>query len=355
MQPIQSPALIPKLAAAWPPERWRDVTVLVAVSGGADSVALACALNQLRVTGEGRLILAHYNHRLRGEASDTDQAFVEDLARELAASVVVDIAPSLRPSLSPSSEAVLRDARYTFLARAADQHGARYVATAHTADDQVETTLHNILRGSGLAGVAGIPRTRRLTEAATLIRPLLEVTRLEVLEYLASLGKDFREDGTNAELHYTRNRIRHELLPLLEREFNPHVRQALLRLARIAGEADELLDKQVGRVAAEITRPIAGGVELPIKFLRHATDAIGRQLLMHLWRQMNWPLQDMSFEKWDELLRLARGAASSESKQPSRQMFPACVTAELDNGLLRMTRPTPQQDVSYRGTAAQRD
>jgi tRNA(Ile)-lysidine synthase len=344
MPPTHSPPLIAKLAAAWPPQRWRDVTVLVAVSGGADSVALVRALHQLRVTGAGRLVLAHYNHRLRGAASEGDQSFVEDLGRELATSVIIGQSPAQPRTHSPSqplpaaSEASLRDDRYAFLTSAADQHGARYVATAHTADDQVETVLLSILRGTGLAGVAGIPRTRRLTEAATLIRPLLDVTRTEVLDYLASLGKSYREDATNVELHYTRNRIRHELLPLLERDFNPQVREALVRLSRIAGEADELLEMQVVAIAAETTHPIEGGLELQTKFLRQATDAIGRQLLLHVWRQRKWPLQDMSYDKWDELLAFARGDESSGSNQPRRRMFPGGITAELAKDILRLTR-----------------
>jgi len=219
-----APALLTRLAAAWPPADWQDVTVLVAVSGGADSVALARGLCQLRAPGEGRLVLAHFNHRLRGAESDADEQFVEELARELGVKFITESAPPPPLPLSPSpplaspSEASLRDLRYEFLRHAANESGARYVATAHTADDQVETILLNIVRGTGLAGLAGIPRVRAFTQAATIVRPLLDVTRAEVLDYLQWLGAAFREDATNSSLHYTRNRVRHELLPLLERE-----------------------------------------------------------------------------------------------------------------------------------------
>src|SRR5262245_36914671 len=188
------PPLLAKLAADWPPETWRDVTVLVAVSGGADSVALARALYQLRAPGEGRLVLAHYNHRLRGAESDGDQAFVEELGRQLAMPVAIGRQDGEKERArageteSAKSEEALREVRYQFLVRTANETGTRYVATAHTADDQVETVLHNILRGTGLAGLAGIPRVRPLAGAATLIRPLLSVTRAEVIDYLASLG-----------------------------------------------------------------------------------------------------------------------------------------------------------------------
>jgi tRNA(Ile)-lysidine synthase len=176
-----TPALLTKLAGDWPPEQWRDVTVLVAVSGGADSVALLRGLCALRSAGDGRLVIAHFNHRLRGAESAADQTFVEELGQQQALRVILG---SRDGDGRASSEETLREQRYQFLRQAADQAGARYVAIAHTADDQVETVLHNILRGTGLAGLAGIPRVRPLTEAATLIRPLLGATRAEVLAFL---------------------------------------------------------------------------------------------------------------------------------------------------------------------------
>ena len=346
--------LIAKLSTAWPPDRWRDVTVLVAVSGGADSVALLRALNESRSPGDGRLVVAHFNHRLRGAESDADQAFVSELAKQLDLKLVCGAATSdLSAGGGEGVEGTARKARYEFLASAAGQCGARYVAAAHTADDNVETVLFNILRGTGLGGLGGIPRARKLTESATIIRPLLDVTRAEVLDYLQALGQLFRDDSSNRLEDYARNRIRLQLLPFLERDYNPRVREALLRLAQIAGEADEVLEKQIGRVAAEFTRSVAGGLELHTNSLRHSTDFIGRQLLMHLWRQMNWPLQDMSFEKLDELLAFARGDLSSHRNQPGRQMFPGGVTAELEKGILRLTRLTSQPEVPHRGTEAQ--
>lgn len=339
-----SPTLIEKLAANWPPERWRDVTVLVAVSGGADSIALARGLNQLRVTGEGRLVLAHFNHRLRGAESDADQAFVEELGRELGAAVVVGARGEEGErgrggeAVVDKSEESLRERRYQFLARAADDEGARYVAMAHTADDHVETVLFNILRGSGLAGVAGIPRVRQLTEAATLIRPLLDVTRAEVLEYLASLDKTYREDATNRQLNYTRNRIRHELLPLLERDFNPKVREALTRLSQIAGAADEWVQSQAAHTMSHITRQIPGGVEIHLRPLRNAPDLIQQFGLMGIWRRQGWPMQAMSYEKWDELQSFIREPAPSP-REVQRQTFPGGIVAEKQEGVLRLSRP----------------
>src|SRR5262249_48782964 len=148
--------------------------------------------------------------------------------------VVGRASSDLTATASDGVEAAARQARYEFLAKTAHECGARYIATAHTADDQVETILFNVLRGTGLAGLAGIPRMRTLNESTTLIRPLLDFKRSEIISYLATLNQPYRDDETNQLLDYTRNRIRHDLIPILERDYNPRVRESLLRLAQAA-------------------------------------------------------------------------------------------------------------------------
>jgi tRNA(Ile)-lysidine synthase len=336
-------SLTEKLAAAWPPDVWSDVTVLVAVSGGADSVTLARALHQLRIPDEGRLVLAHFNHRLRGAESDGDQAFVEDLGRELGVEVVVGEREGEgergRDAGQGTSEESLRELRYAFLAQTANKCGARYVATAHTRDDQVETILLNILRGTGLSGVAGIPRTRRLTEAATLVRPLLDVSREEVVAYLRLLDQSFREDATNRLPNYKRNRIRHELMPLLEREFNPHVREALVRLGRLAGEADDEIGRLASDMVSQVVRPLPDGVELSSEPLHRITDGLARAVLRAAWRWQGWPEQDMGWDEWSELLLVARSSGGPHELWVWQRTFPGGIRAETKGGVLRLTRP----------------
>jgi tRNA(Ile)-lysidine synthase len=331
----ETPSLITKLTADWPPDRWRDITVLVAVSAGADSSALLRGLHQLSVGGEGRLIAAHFNHRLRGAASDGDQAFVEAMAEEVGVRVVVGRRDDAGGSCSELS---LREDRYQFLARAADDCGARYVATAHTADDHVETVLHHVLRGTGLAGLRGIPRTRSLTGAATLIRPLLSVTRTEVIEYLDALGKEYRQDASNESTAYMRNRIRHELLPLLERDYNSHVREALTRLSKISAAADDWLQHQTWHLMSHIARRTEGGVEIHLRHLRNGPEIGLRYFLMGLWRHQGWPQQDMSYEKWDQLAAFVT-ATEPERGGFERLTLPGNIRAEKQGGVLRLTRP----------------
>jgi tRNA(Ile)-lysidine synthase len=339
VNPLDNSALLTKLTAAWPSERWRDVTVLVAVSGGADSVALARALAALKAGGDGRLILAHFNHRLRGPESDADQAFVADLASNLNLELIAGNAAAelSSPGSGEGLEGAARQARYDFLTQAAAKCGARYIATAHTADDQVETILHNILRGTGLAGLAGIPRFRRLSETATLARPLLDVTRVEVIEYLQLLKQSYRDDSTNQLSDYTRNRIRLQLLPQLERDYNPRVRQALLRIAQIANQADEFLTQEADRLLQSAARPIPGGIELNIAKMNPSPPAIIRQALMQVWQQQGWPQQDMSFDKW-ELLAEALQKRNPDHAGSSWHTLPGDVRVVKERDVVRLTR-----------------
>jgi len=318
------------------------VTVLVAVSGGADSVALARSLQSLAGGSEGRLILAHFNHRLRGAESDADQQFVCDLASQFRLQLIAGAAASdlLEGGNGEGVEGAARQARYEFFSAAAAQCGARYLATAHTADDQAEPVLFTVLRGTGLSGLAGIPRLRRLSEATTIVRPLLDVTRADVLDYLQSIGQSYRDDSSNRLENYTRNRIRLQLLPQLEREYNPRVRESLLRIAQIAAQAEDFLDQQAETVLSVAARRIPSGVEFDLKRLRHVHPALIRHVLLLAWQQHDWPLQDMSFEKWQ---RLVDWCQSSGPATPLVDNLPGGVRAENTDNFLRLSAQPPKR------------
>ena len=318
-----------KLRQAWAPRAWSDVTVLVAVSGGADSVALWRALVEVREPGEGRLVAAHFNHRLRGEEADGDQRFVETLARECSSQVIVGSADSTQP---PTSEAACREARYAFLTTAAAKCGARYIATAHTADDQVETVLLNLVRGTGLAGLAGIPRMRVIDGTVTIIRPFLDVTRQEILQYLQASGQTYREDASNQGDDYLRNRIRHKLLPLLEEEFSPHVRESVRRVAQVAGQANHYLNEQAANLIEPFISPSSQQLTFPADHIGAAHSAVLRQALVQVWQRRGWPLADMTSDKWEQLAALVRGETGRKSLN-----LPGGVTAELAQGVLKLT------------------
>jgi tRNA(Ile)-lysidine synthase len=329
------------LAAAWPPAAWQDVTILLAVSGGADSVALARAMGALKTGGEGRLCVAHLNHHLRGEESAADEAFVVELCRRLALPCEVGHArvAELAARGGDGLEAAARQARYDFLRRTAARLGARYVVTAHTADDQAETILHRILRGTGIGGLRGMDRARPLGPAATLIRPLLEFRRAQLLGYLDDLGQPYRHDASNQDTRLTRNRIRHELLPQLAEQFNPAVVDALLRLGRLAGEVQSVLDSAVEDLAERhVRREGPEAVEIDTAALAGRPLHEVRELLMVVWRDQGWPMQAMGFAEWDQLAEMLAGCRAAPSALPPKQTFPGNVSAEPGEGRLRLVR-----------------
>jgi len=320
-----------KLADAWPTRDWHDVTVLLAVSGGCDSVALLRAMSALKTGGEGGLRVAHFNHRLRGDESAADETFVVDLCRQLSVPCELGSAGG-EESPEVTSEEAARALRYRFLQQATGRCGARYVVTAHTADDQAETILQRIIRGTGIGGLKGMDRVRPLGPA-TLIRPLLEFRRAELRSYLGDLGQPYRRDSSNADVRFTRNRIRHELLPRLTAEFNPGVVEALLRLGTLAGEVQAVVDDAVVELLAACVRlesPAAATIELGP--LAGRPSYLVRELLLSVWRRQDWPMQAMGFAQWDLLEAMFSSAA------PRKQTLPGNVSAEVAEGRLRLVR-----------------
>ena len=208
-----------------------EAHIVVACSGGADSVALLRALDLLRGrrTWRLRLTVAHVQHHLRpAEEAEGDAAFVEALAGQLGLAFVRrDIAPAEEAG---NVEASARRQRYAVLAEMAEQVGASFVATAHHADDHLETILMALLRGTTVKGLRGIAWRRRLPEGAVLIRPMLGATRAEAEAVLKQLDQPWREDATNQDRRRTRARLRHEVLPVL-RELRPSVARKALELS----------------------------------------------------------------------------------------------------------------------------
>ncbi len=332
------------LGVSWSPATWCDLSVLIAVSGGADSVAIACALSILRsnIGGAGRLIVAHFNHRLRPEA-DADAEFVKSLATTLGLQFELgstDVAQTATKD-GDGIESAARKARYAFLLQTAERLGARYVVTAHTADDQVETVLFNVLRGTGLNGLAGIPRARSLSKAVSVIRPFLAVRRTEILKYLESIKQEFRIDSTNKCQDFTRNQLRHELLPFLREKYRFDVDNSLLRLANIADESQELIEHLAAELLSQCLMPRNGDLNVTIclntRPLQNQNRHLVREMFVTLWRQQNWPLQSMGFETWNELAKLAQATASNQ-QGAAQSTYPGNIKAERHGDQLLLTR-----------------
>jgi tRNA(Ile)-lysidine synthase len=289
--------------------------VIVAVSGGADSVCLLEALLQLEINVSG---VAHFNHKLRGEASDADERFVEQLASDHGL-------PFFRgefQAVPGNFEQAAREARRSFFRGLIASDKADRIATGHTLDDQAETVLFRITRGVGLAGLAGIlPVTQE-----GLIRPLLDVTRAQIVEFLNSQGVRWREDQTNYETRFTRNRIRHELLPTLARDYNPRIAVSLAHMAELARDEEAWWSAEVARKASEMLTVSRGSVEMRAEHLAHLPKALARRMIREAIRTAKGDLRQLEFQHVEKVLELAvSGSGTGKARLPG-----ITVTRSLD-------------------------
>lgn len=249
--------------------------LLLALSGGLDSTVLLHLLRFHLPDSPFDLSAAHFDHRMRPESSQ-DAAWVVGLCR--AWSVPLEVGHAERPL---RSEEEAREARYAFLRSAARRRGAALLLTAHHADDQAETVLFRVLRGTGLAGLAGIPERT----AAGVLRPLLPFWREEILEYARRFGIRWREDPTNDTLGPARNRIRRQLLPEIERSVAPGARRSLVRLAALAREAEEAWEVTLSEIESRLLKVEEGSVLVAREELRRYHPAIGTRVLRKALRR----------------------------------------------------------------------
>jgi tRNA(Ile)-lysidine synthase len=257
----------PRLSRDFPP----GARYLVGVSGGRDSVAL---LHWLTDLGYKNLVVCHLNHRLRGRSSDADARFVKGLACkyrfdfELGAADVRALAKKKKMSIETAG----REARYRFFAQMAKRRRCRTIFLAHHADDLVETFLINLFRGTGSAGLAAMREisTRSIDGVElTIVRPLLGVWRKQIDDYVRKHRLTFREDASNKTLNPLRNRIRHRVIPHLEKIVDRNIRRAIWRAATIAGEEEDWIEKQLPD-CAEAQFPVVRLRALPVALQRRA-------------------------------------------------------------------------------------
>ncbi|MBQ7539589.1 MAG: tRNA lysidine(34) synthetase TilS [Bacteroidaceae bacterium] len=239
--------------------------IIVALSGGADSVALLLCLRE----SAEKVCAAHCNFHLRGEESDRDERFCRDLCQRLGVPIHVCHFNTLEEAekRGVSVEMAARDLRYEWFARLRNELNYGILALAHHRDDNVETLLQHIAHGCGIHGLTGMPQRRDC-----FVRPLLNVSRREILEYLEQKGQDFVNDSTNTDTAYQRNLVRHELLPLLER-LNPNIRQTLAEMMEKMRESLSLYEESVDAWRTKLTRLTADGLEIRLDELRHMATA----------------------------------------------------------------------------------
>lgn len=303
-------------------------TLVVALSGGADSTALLDLLT--RLPGYNlHLIVAHLNHSLRGAESDADQEFCRMTASRY--NVPFEVRRIDVQGMASDSGLNLEDAgrraRIQFLGEVSSRYDAAAVALAHHADDQAETVLMRLLRGSGMTGLSGMP----FRNARGFVRPLLEISRPEIEQYLLGLGLNWREDASNSDTIYLRNRIRHQLLPLLE-EYNPAIRSCLAATASVLSGDEELLAEMTEQAFSRSCRMEDDGIVCSAAKLRMLNIALRRRVLRHGFKQLAGSLDGVSQRHIDAICALI------DSDRPnSRLALPQTVTAvrEYDRIVLK--------------------
>ncbi len=314
--------------------------VLVAVSGGGDSTAMLLILSRLAAEFRWRLTVAHFDHRLRTrEEADADRELVSGLAQSLGLPFVHgsgDVARRARRR-GESGELAARTLRYRFLAAQAKAAGTAVVAVGHTLDDQAETVLLHLVRGSGLDGLAAMrPRSRwPLGRGPDVARPLLMLRREETLRYCSESGVAPREDPTNQMLVATRNRIRHEVLPAL-RMLNPSVEEALARLAEAAYENVAELERQANDAFTRVGRRARESVGLDVRAVSEMSPAIRSRVLRLAIAKVLGSSADIETAHVDALSRLA-------ASRPGRASLPHGLVAVRDSRMLTVRRGEPQR------------
>lgn len=320
--------------------------VLAAVSGGADSVALALILARLAPERGFTLAgLAHLNHGLRGAAADADQACAGALARRLGVRFISareDVARRAAESRE-SIEAAARRARYAFLEQAASDAGATRIATGHTADDQAETLLLRLMRGAGLQGLSGIRPCN-----GAVIRPLLDARRLDIETFLREAGETWCEDASNADRTIARNRVRHDLLPVLKDVAGPGVVDALARTAALIQDDADELERQAIEMSVRAVLG-KGGLKpaptLDIAQLQHASPALARRVIRSA-------LEELAGGRFLALEHVEAVRSLMQEDSPARVQLPG-VTAVRDGGRIRLeVAETQESSCSFATTLA---
>ncbi len=299
--------------------------LVVAVSGGQDSVCLLHVLVKLQDELDIKLHIAHLNHQLRGAESEADAEYVAQLARQLGIPATIEQrdVKSYQARQRISLEEAAREVRYSFLEEVAESVRASRVAAGHTTDDQAETILMHLIRGTGTRGLRGLqPSSRRQSSGGsiTIIRPLLQVRRQETADYCQHHQLIPRIDASNLSLSPLRNRIRHQLLPQLE-SYNPRVVEALLRTARIAGEDLAFLDKESRRLWDSIAQRQGDTIILDKGRFLESPPALQRHLLRAAIEELLGNLKDIETRHIEEIMAALTKPAGKRFSLPGGLVF----------------------------------
>lgn len=334
------------IESAWPASGYQGVGVVVGCSGGADSVALTRCLVEIARDAagtsppQGFIVVAHFNHRLRGDESEGDADFVRQLAGELGIRFQMASGDGDR-----RDEATARDQRRIFFGDVLRRCGARYLALGHSLDDNVETVLHRLMRGTGPAGLAGISPFRRLADDPNhsdfvVARPMLGVRRQLIRDAMRKQGYEWREDASNQSLEYSRNWIRGELVPMIESQY-PESVPAIGRAIEGQRQWSETIDANVDRwLEIMLVQPDPLVIQRfdRLEMCDGQADslvsgqAVTIEALRRCWHQSNWPLQAMGQSQWKRVFEMLRGDG------PDVIALPGSISARRDDQTVTICR-----------------
>jgi len=320
----------------------REEHVLVAASGGADSTALLLCLKTLAREAGLTLAAAHLNHCIRGLEGEADAEFTRQLCDTLEIPFVTETidVKKLAEDSGENLEACARRARYDFLRRAAQSMNARKIAVGHNRNDQAETAIFRFLRGSGIEGLSAIRPVLR----NGIIRPLIDCPRELIRGYLIDKGVHWREDSTNAEIHYARNRIRHELIPYLEKNFNPRIVDTLARETGIARETWDYIETQSRTALTNLRVETGDGISLDIAGLLSLHPALQKQVLRLALKDGSGSTLNISAAHIENLLKICQKKTGGGEIQLTGQ---SKVIRSFNSLLLQMNPPKPTADYLY--------
>jgi tRNA(Ile)-lysidine synthase len=317
--------------------------VLVAVSGGADSVALLLCLHTLARTLPLSLTIAHLNHRIRGQEGDADEDFVRSLSAGLNLPLCSEAIEVKKQAIAGKHnlEELARLKRYEFLRRTARRIGAQKIAVGHNLNDQAETVLFRFIRGSGVEGLSAI----HPVVDGLVIRPLLECSRKEIVEYLKQKGAGYRDDSTNKDVQLARNRIRMELVPYLEKNLNPRLIETLAREAFQSRETWAFIEAEAKQTFGRLCRRDDTGISMALHDLAGLHPALQKQVLRQALKECLGSLRGVNARLVDGILSLCRVGHSGSQIRISRQSI---AVRQFDTLLLAKHAAEQKQSFAYK-------
>lgn len=289
--------------------------IIVGVSGGPDSLCLLHVLKELSREYDFSLYAVHLNHKFRGKAADSDAAFVRDICRkwDIPAFIEVFDVPAYIKETGLSPEEAGREIRYNLFHKVCEKVGGDKIAVAQNLNDNVETVLMRLMRGSGIDGLKGIEAVR-----GNIIRPLLEIERFRIEEYCAANGLIPRLDKTNLEPVYNRNKVRLQLIPYIEKNFNPNIMGTLSRFSEIISEENDFLEIETERELQKIAEILESRVVIDIPKLLNVHRALGRRIIRQCIERLSDTLNGFEFKHFEGILELSKKATGAAIILPHR-------------------------------------